>query len=88
MASIKYLVTVDAETSTVTKLWRMDEGGALEPIDISRLRFGLGTAAGAGIVIDIYAGGPSVSPTGALKTTDGEELRIFFPGSKPPGRAR
>jgi hypothetical protein len=87
MASIKYLVTVDAETSTVTKLWRMDEGGALEPIDISKLRLDLGTAAGAGIVINIYAGGPSVSPTGG-KITDGEAFAISLPASKPPGRAR
>ena len=76
MASIKYLVTVDAEPSTVTKLERMDEDGTLEPIDISKLRLDL-----------VYATGPSVSPTGALKTTDGEEIRISFPG-KPPGRAR
>ena len=88
MASIKYLVTVDAETSTVTKLERMDEDGALEPIDISKLRLDLGTAAGAGIVINIYAGGPSVSPTGGLKITDGEDIRISFPAPRPPGRAR
>ena len=76
MASIKYLVTVDAEPSTVTKLERMDEDGTLKPIEISNLRLDL-----------VYPGGPSVSPTAGLKTTDGEEIRISFPG-KPPGRAR
>jgi hypothetical protein len=76
MAIIKYLVTVDAETSTVTKLERMDEDGTLKPIEISNLRLDL-----------VYPGGPSVSPTAGLKTTDGEEIRISFPG-KPPGRAR
>ena len=76
MASIKYLVTVDAETSTVTKLERMDEDGTLKPIEISNLRLDL-----------VYPGGPSVSPTAGLKPTDGEEIRISFPG-KPPGRAR
>ena len=76
MASIKYIVTVDAETSTVTKLERMDEDGTLKPIEISNLRLDL-----------VYPGGPSVSPTAGLKTTDGEEIRISFPG-KPPGRAR
>jgi hypothetical protein len=86
MASIKYLVTVDAETSTVTKLERID-GDVVKQIDISKLRLDLGTAGGAGIVINIYAGGPSVSPTGELKTTDGEEIRLSFPGM-PPGRAR
>jgi hypothetical protein len=83
MPDIKYLVTVDAETCTVTKLERID-GDVFQPIDLSKLRFDLGTAAGAGIVINIYGGGAPVSPTGGVKITDGDNICISFPG-KPPG---
>jgi len=87
MASIKYIVTVDAETCTVTKLERID-GDVVKEIDLSKLRFDFGTAAGAGMVINIYGGGPPVGPTrGGVKITDGDDICISFPG-KPPGRAR
>jgi hypothetical protein len=84
MPDIKYLVTVNAETCTVTKLERIEGDGALKPIDLGKLRFDLGTAAGAGIVINIYGGGAPVSPTGGVKITDGDDICISFPG-KPPG---
>ena len=84
MASVKYLVTVDAETCMVTKLERVD-GDVYKQIDLSKLRFDVGT--GAGIVINIYGGGPPVSPTGGVKITDGDDICISFPG-RPPGRAR
>ena len=86
MASIKYLVTVDAETCTVTKLERID-GDVVKEIDLSKLRFDLGAASGAGIVINIYGGGPPASPTGGVKITDGDDICISFPG-RPPGRGR
>jgi hypothetical protein len=84
MPSIKYLVTVDAGTRTVTKLERMMDGDVYEQIDLSTLRFDLGTPAGAGIVINIYGGGAPVSPPGGVRITDGDDLYIYFP-AKPPG---
>ncbi len=66
MPSIRYSVTVDAGTRTVTKLERVD-GDDYKEIDLSTLRFDLGTPAGAGIVINIYAGGAPVSPTGGVR---------------------
>jgi hypothetical protein len=82
--AIKYLVTVNEETYTVTKLERILNGGDVKPIDLSTLRFDLGTPAGAGIVINIYSGGAPVSPTGGVRITDGDDLYIYFP-AKPPG---
>jgi hypothetical protein len=85
MPSIKYYVTVDATTFTVTKLERVD-GDVFEEIDLSKLRFDLGTAAGAGIVINIYGGGAPVSPTDGVRITDGDDLNIYFPAKPPGGR--
>jgi hypothetical protein len=83
MPIIRYSVTVDAGTRTVTKLERVD-GDVYKEIDLSTLRFDLGIPAGAGIVINIYGGGAPVSPTGGVRITDGEDLYIYFP-AKPPG---
>jgi hypothetical protein len=83
MPSVIYHVTVDKDTCTVTKLERID-GDVVKQIDLRKLRFDLGPATGAGIVINIYGGGPPVSPTGGVKITDGDDICIRFPG-KPPG---
>jgi len=83
MDIIKYLVTVDAGTCRVIKLERMMDGDLFD-IDLSTLRFDLGNAAGAGIVINIYGGGAPVSPTDGVKITGADDLCIYFP-SKPPG---
>jgi hypothetical protein len=79
---IKYIVTVDAETCAVTDLERILDGDT-KKIDLRKLRFDLGPAAGAGIVINVYGGAP-VSPTDGVKITDGDDVCILFP-SKPPG---
>ena len=84
MASIKYLVTVDAKTCTVTKLERILDGGEVKEIDLSKLHLDLGPASGAGIVINVYGGGAPVSPAAGVKITDGDDVCICFP-SKPPG---
>lgn len=89
MASIEYHLTVDSETGTITKLERVGDGGEYKEIDLSKLRFDLGSAGGTSIVINIYGGGAAVSPTGRVKVTDGEEFGISFPHGNPPGgRAR
>lgn len=94
MPSVKYHLTVDSETGTITKIERVGDSGEYKEIDLSKLRFDLGSVGGTSIVINIYGGGvaygggASVSPTGGVKVTDGEDFGISFPLANPPGRAR
>jgi len=88
MANVKYLVTVDSETCTATKLERVGESGDLEEIDLCKLFFDIGNVGGTAIVVNIYGGGAAVSPKGPVKLTDGDDLCICFPGNRPPGRGR
>jgi hypothetical protein len=94
MASIKYHLTVDSETGTITKIERVGDGGEYKEIDLSKLRFDLGGVGGTSVVINIYGGGPTsggapaASPTGGVKVTDGGDFGISFPLANPPGRAR
>jgi len=92
MANVKYLVTVDSETGAATKLERVGESGDLKEIDLSKLFLDIGGFGGTTIVVNIYGGGagviPSgavVSPKGAVKLTDGDELNIGFHIPGPPG---
>jgi hypothetical protein len=87
MANIKYLVTVDSETGTATKLERVGESGDLEEIDLSKFFLDIGNVGGTPVVANIYGGGAAVSPKGAVKLTDGDDLYICFPSPRPPGRS-
>ncbi len=87
MASVKYLVTVDSETGTATRLERIGESGDLEEMDLSRLSLDIGHVGAAPIVVNIYGSGAAVSPKNAVKLRDGDDLYICFPSARPPGRS-
>lgn len=88
MGSIKYLVTVDSESGTPTRLEMVGDAGELTEVELSKLFQTSGYAGGVSIAVNIYTGNATVKSQDEEKLVirDARTQRPVYSNPPPPRR--